>query len=211
MFKIVEEVLQRYLKKHFPDRKDKIVKKAHELFPELMKTAPDLGGKENDLAYNMDLFILFIAYYEASDHLIDGEAFDEIFEDLYQTLKPFGFLLNCNNRFILNILRKYLYSSYQKYADKADQKKENGEWLDTWGMIVNPDNVDEGLAFTLVGCPLAEYAKKNGYSHLMPHLCSLDHVYAKLMHTKLIRSHTVAQGADSCDYWYVPDKGETIG
>ncbi|MBR0420022.1 MAG: L-2-amino-thiazoline-4-carboxylic acid hydrolase [Erysipelotrichaceae bacterium] len=78
-------------------------------------------------------------------------------------------------------------------------------------MIVNPDNVDEGLAFTLVGCPLAEYAKKNGYSHLMPHLCSLDHVYAKLMHTKLIRNHTVAQGADSCDYWYVPDKGETIG
>lgn len=62
MFKIVEEVLQRYLKKHFPDRKDEIVKKAHELFPELMKGTPDLGGKENDLAYNMDLFILFIAY-----------------------------------------------------------------------------------------------------------------------------------------------------
>ena len=25
----------------------------------------------------------------------------------------------------------------------------------------------------------------------------------------LIRTHTVATGSDSCDYWYVPDKSET--
>lgn len=43
----------------------------------------------------------------------------------------------------------------------------------------------------------------------MPHMCALDHTYAKLMHAKLIRTHTVATGADSCDYWYVPDQSET--
>ncbi len=31
----------------------------------------------------------------------------------------------------------------------------------------------------------------------------------KIMHAKLIRTHTVATGADSCDYWYVPDESET--
>lgn len=30
------------------------------------------------------------------------------------------------------------------------------------------------------------------------------------MHAKLIRTHTVATGADSCDYWYVPDQSETV-
>ena len=39
-----------------------------------------------------------------------------------------------------------------------------------------------------------------------PHICALDHTFAKLMHAKLIRTYTVATGADSCDYWYVPDK-----
>ncbi len=208
MFGIVEGVLKRYLKRHHPEQKDEIVRKAHELFPRLMKDTPDLGGKENSLAYNMELFILFIAYYEASDHLIDGEAFDEIFDDLYRTLKPFGFFLNCNNKVILKALRAYLYRNYQKYADTVKQKQAEGKWMDTWGMVVNPENTDVGLAFTLVGCPLAEYAKRNGYSHLMPHLCCLDHVYARVMHTKLIRNHTVAQGADSCDYWYVPDRQE---
>ena len=72
-------------------------------------------------------------------------------------------------------------------------------------MIVNPENTKEGFAFTLVGCPIADYAKKYGYEELMPHMCALDHTYAKLMHAKLIRTHTVATGADSCDYWYVPD------
>jgi hypothetical protein len=46
---------------------------------------------------------------------------------------------------------------------------------------------------------------------LMPHMCALDHTYAKLMHAKLIRTHTVATGADSCDYWYVPDQSRTAG
>jgi len=40
-------------------------------------------------------------------------------------------------------------------------------------------------------------------------MCALDHAYAKLMHSKLIRTHTVATGADSCDYWYVPDESDT--
>ena len=42
-----------------------------------------------------------------------------------------------------------------------------------------------------------------------PDMCALDHTYAKLMHAKLIRTHTVATGADSCDYWYVPDQSRT--
>ena len=81
--------------------------------------------------------------------------------------------------------------------------------MDTWDMIVNPNNDDRGFAFPLVGCPLVEYAKKYGYMELMPHMCAIDHTYAKLMHAKLIRTHTVATGADSCDYWYVPDKSKT--
>ena len=44
---------------------------------------------------------------------------------------------------------------------------------------------------------------------LIPHMCALDHAYAKIMHARLIRTHTVATGADSCDYWYVPDQSRT--
>ena len=47
------------------------------------------------------------------------------------------------------------------------------------------------------------YAKKYGYMGLMPHMCALDHTYAKLMHAKLIQTHTVATDGEICDYWIV--------
>ena len=208
MDKILEKTIIRYLKRYYPDEKDQIVRQAKEIFHMLMEKAPDLGGKDNSMSYNMNIFIMFLSYYEGSDHRIDGEAFDEIFDDFAYCYRFISPLMDLNNRLINSLLKKYFYGSYQKYADKVREKNAEGKWLDTWGMIVNPDNKEEGLAFTLVGCPLAEYAKTNGYQHLMSHLCRLDHAYAKLMRSVLIRTHTVASGSDYCDYWYVPDKSD---
>ncbi len=211
---LLENTIIRYIKKHYPDEKNRIIRKAGDIFPRLMEKAPDLGGKSNRMSYNMNIFIMFISYYEGSDYRIDGEAFDEIFDDFvcrYRFISP---LMDLNNKTINRILKKYFYGSYQKYADMVNKKKAEGKWVDTWGMIVNPDNREEGLSFTFVGCPLAEYAKANGYQHLMSHLCRLDHAYARLMRAVLVRTHTVASGADFCDYWFVPDKSErtkTIG
>ncbi|MCR4856091.1 MAG: L-2-amino-thiazoline-4-carboxylic acid hydrolase [Erysipelotrichaceae bacterium] len=209
MDRIFEKTIIRYLKKHYPDEYGKIVDNARRIYPQLMKKAPDLGGRKNSFAYNMRIFILFLSYYEGSDHRIDGLAFSEIFDEFADHYRLIGNLLNINRKPICSFLRKYFYISYQKYADTVASKQAKGEWMNTWGMVVDPDHVDEGFAFTLVGCPLADYARDNGYQHLMPYLCSLDHAYAKLMHAKLIRNHTVASGADSCDYWYVPDQSNT--
>ena len=206
---LVNRAIRRYLKKHYPRSRKRIIARAERIRPKLMKKAPDMGGKENSLAGNLNMFILFLSYYEATNHRMAGEAIDEIIEDIYKHMKVFNRVMDINNKSILTLLRKYLYRSYQKYADTVEEKKSHGQWMDTWGMIVNPNNDDRGFAFTLVGCPLVEYAKKYGYMELMPHMCALDHSYAKLMHAKLIRTHTVATGADSCDCWYVPDKSKT--
>lgn len=209
MEKLVKHAIRKYLKRHFPNEMQRIIRRAEQIRPKLMRKAPDLGGKENMLANNLDMFIMFLSYYEASDHRMDGAAIDEIIADLYHHLKFLRIIMNINRPHFLNMLRTYLYRSYQGYADKVKEKQKQGNWLDTWGMIVNPNRTNVGFAFTLIGCPLAEYAKKYGYTELMPHMCALDHAYAKIMHAKLIRTHTVATGADSCDYWYVPDQSKT--
>lgn len=209
MEELVNRAIRRYLKKHYPDEMNRIISRANRIRPKMMRHAPDLGGKENILANNLDMFILFLSYYEASNHRMDGAAIDKIIADLYKQLKFLNVIMNINRPRFLAILRKYLYKSYQAYADKVKEKQKQSLWLNTWDMIVNPNQTDEGFAFTLVGCPLAEYAKKYGYMDLMPHMCALDHAYAKIMHARLIRTHTVATGADSCDYWYVPDQSKT--
>lgn len=206
---LVKKAIRKYLRKHFPGEVKTIIKRAEEIFPQLVAQAPNIGGKENSLASNLEMFLLFLSYYEATDHRMAGEAIDEIIADLYHSLQWLSGLMNINKRGVLSMLRNMLYKSYHKYAQLVEKKRAKGEWLETWGMIVDPNESSEGFAFTLVGCPIADYAAKYGYMDLMPHMCALDHTYAKLMHAKLIRTHTVATGADSCDYWYVPDQSET--
>ena len=72
MDKAIKKEFIRYTKKHYPEEAKEIIRKAEELFPVLYAKAPDIGGKENLMSYNLDLIILSASFYEASDHRIDG-------------------------------------------------------------------------------------------------------------------------------------------
>ena len=209
MDKSVKKAFIRYTKRKYPGESDRIIKKADELFPELYAKAPDIGGSENMMAYNLDMFLIAVSFYEASDHRIDGNAIGEIAQDVYGRLKFLRCFVNLNRKGTMKFFRRLMYKKYVPYARLVEDKLSRGEWGNTWRIRVNPDDTSEGVRFDLVGCPLADYARANGYTDLLPHLCATDHVIPKLIHAKLIRTHTCALGSESCDYWYVGDESET--
>jgi len=209
LVKTVKKGLIRYTRNHFPDDADSIIKRADELYPELYAKAPDIGGKENRMAYNLDMMIIAVSFYEASDHRVDGKAFEEISRELYNKYKFVRKLINVNRKWQMKVLRKSMYKRYIPYSKLVEEKTANGEWNNTWRVRINPTGTDEGVRFDLVGCPLADYARANGYMDLLPSLCATDHILPALFHAKLIRTHTCALGSDSCDYWYVADESET--
>ena len=211
MDKAVKKAFIRYTKKKYPDEAERIIKRADELFPKLYAKAPDIGGSENLMAYNLDLFIVAISFYEASDHRIDGSAIGEIAQDIYERFKFLRHFVNLNRAGTMKRFRRLLYRKYVPYARLVEEKRAKGQWGNTWRIRIDPDAACEGVRFDLVGCPLADYAKANGYLDLLPQLCATDHVIPKLIHAKLIRTHTCALGSDSCDYWYVGDESETAG
>ncbi|MCR4597695.1 MAG: hypothetical protein K5678_01525, partial [Acetatifactor sp.] len=77
------------------------------------------------------MFLLFLSYYEATDHRMAGEAIDEIIADLYNNVKWLNGLMNINKKGILSTLRNALYKSYRKYAQLVEKKRAKGEWLET--------------------------------------------------------------------------------
>jgi hypothetical protein len=209
MAKSFKKAFIKYTKKHYPDEAGSIISKADELFPVLFAKAPDIGGKENLMAHNLDLMILAISFYEASDQRVDGKAFEEISRELYNKYKFVRKLININRKWQMKVLRKSMYKRYIPYSKLVEEKTANGEWNNTWRVRINPTGTDEGVRFDLVGCPLADYARANGYMDLLPSRCAADHILPALFHAKLIRTHTCALGSDSCDYWYVADESET--
>ena len=102
-------------------------------------------------------------------------------------------------------LTRAVYRWVEKVARKINANK-GGAWNNTWGIQVNPEGHDHGLAFTLVGCPIADFAKAHGYLDILPQLCRADIASAEAVHARIIRHHTVAQGSDTCDYWYAGDR-----
>jgi hypothetical protein len=207
--KMIKKGFVRYVKKRFPDEAAEIIRKAEELFPELYAKAPDIGGRENIMSYNLDLMILSASFYEASGHRIGGRAVTDIAKDISRRYRIVRKLVDLNRPWQMSLFRSVLYRRYIPYAELVDRKVSEGKWGNTWRVRINPRNTEEGLCFELEGCPLADYAAANGYENLLPYMCAADHLLAELLHAKLIRTHTCATGSGSCDYWYVADGSET--
>ena len=69
------KLFERYLDEYLPERKDEICARADREYRKLLTQMPDVGGKENMMASNMETWFSIVAFYEASDHVIDGKAF----------------------------------------------------------------------------------------------------------------------------------------
>ena len=72
-----------------------------------------------------------------------------------------------------------------------------------------PAEAGVAVAFDVTRCPLADYFKKQGVPELTPHAaCNIDHCLARAFHVELVRTQTIAEGAEYCDFrWKFPAAG----
>ena len=102
-------------------------------------------------------------------------------------------------------LQKLSYAVLGKYAAFANKRVDSGRWKNTWKFSVNPEGHENGISMPLMNCPVAAFAKRHGYGHLMPLFCGSDFKVAERYGLRLIRRHTEAEGFSDCDFWYLMD------
>lgn len=194
-----KKLFERYISQHFPGEEKALIAKTDQIYDGFKKEVPDIGGTKNMLAGNLDMALAFFAFYEASDKRINGDSVLEMAGWMFSKMSFASKIADFNKPW----MAKLMYKVYIPYAKKVEKHKAKGEWANAWSVRINPESFTEGCSFHLIGCPLVDFARKHGYMELMPYMCETDHMSASLMNAKLLRKHTVAQGADSCDYWYV--------
>ena len=106
-------------------------------------------------------------------------------------------------RFSGTWLQTLAYAILRKYAVFTNRRVDSGQWKNTWKLAVNPENRETGISMPLIYCPVAAFAKKHGYEHLMPLFCGSDFKVAERYGLRLIRRHTEAEGFPDCDFWYL--------
>lgn len=196
---------ERYCRERFPGEAERIFQRAEACYRDFAKETPDLG--KNMMARNMLDWFTILAFYEASDHRLDGEALLEIKRRNADRLRLQGKIVDGNrSRWPYRLFEK----AYVKYSRMQKAHQARDEWKDAWRVELNPDHRAEGFCFHLVGCPIARHAKAHGYEELLPYLCRADHFLAEVMHARLIRTQTEALGGAYCDYWYVGDRSPAL-
>ncbi|MCM1327728.1 MAG: L-2-amino-thiazoline-4-carboxylic acid hydrolase [Bacteroidales bacterium] len=184
---------------------ERLLRDMEPIYDRFLAETPFIGGKENLMSKNLDMAIPFFALYEASGKTLSADVVNEMLDMvMVSRYRKIGRFINFNHLDKPWIIKR-IHRLMEKVVRKINDHK-GKDWNDTWGIQVNPEGHDHGLAMTLVGCPIADFAKKHGYTDILPLLCESDIKAAEALHARLIRHHTVAQGADSCDYWFVGDK-----
>ena len=181
---------------------ESILTRTEVLYNSFIQEAPAPGGMNllRSLYYGgLSVF----AFYEAMDGHVENDVMQEILwcmllggGDIHKR-KPIRFCFSGTR------LQRLAYAVLRKYAAFSNSMADSGRWKNTWKFAVNPEGHKNGISMPLMNCPVAAFARKHGYEHLMPLFCGSDFKVAERYGMRLVREHTEAEGFSDCDFWYL--------
>ena len=175
------------------------VQKQYETFLRTWRT--DLGGKRNlhNGAGGTYDGIALMAYYTVcreKTSLAEIEAMEgNLFLPAFRMLR----FVDCNRP----VFRRLLFAAFRRTKKQCDR------WHD-YQMQVAPYDPHQPVRYAFTACPLAEFAKQAGLLEVMPALCNPDYEAMALLHARLVRTTTCANG-DRCDYAIYGDRDGRLG
>ena len=198
--KEIKAVIQARLRLRYPEQEaDALWEKLQLKYVEFLSDLPYLGGAKcthNGPAGTYDCIAMF-AYYEVLDPKPGLEEMEEMLNAVL--LPPFrrlGKLASLDHRATLWIAG-HIFPRVAKRDKKLEAVCPTGYIMD-----VEPYDPDTGVHYKFHRCPIAEFARAHGYTHIMSAFCNGDYPAMEALHAGLIRQYTCANH-DYCDYWIV--------
>lgn len=85
-----------------------------------------------------------------------------------------------------------------KWSEESHKRKYENDWV----VDILPANGDYELGYDYYECGACKLCNDEGCPELAPLICRMDFVLADIMNMKLVRTGTIAEGADHCDFRY---------
>ena len=183
---------------HYPEVEREAVWEQVQLrYAELLsKWRTDLGGKKNfhnGVGGTYDC-IAIMCFYDVCRDVVTFREMEEIEENLIlPSFRKLRFV-DINKPFWKKLMYR-AFSTAQKHCDT---------WHD-YEMDVAPYENSKPIYYEFTACPAAEFAKRFGFTDIMPALCNVDYASMELLHARLVRTTTCVDGC-RCDYTICGDK-----
>ena len=190
--------LQRRIALHYPpNQREAVWERVQQQYAAFLADwRTDLGGKRNFHNGKGGTYdcIAIMSYYVVCKSVTTFREIEEIEEALI--LPAFRRLrfVDCNKPF----WRRLMYKAFTRAKQGCDR------WHD-YEMQVAAYDKDRPIYYEFTACPAAEFAKKHGLTEIMPALCNVDYASMELIHARLVRTTTCADGC-KCDYTICGDR-----
>lgn len=190
--------IQQKIALHYPpEQREEVWEQVQLQYVDFLKDwRTDLGGKKNfhnGVGGNYDCVAL-MSYYVVCKEVTSLDEIEEMEGELF--LPAFRKLrfVDVNKPFWKRLLHRAFLTAKKR--------------CDRWGdfvMHVAPYEADKPIYYEFTQCPTAEFAKQFGLLEVMPALCNPDFEGMELLHARLVRTTTCANGC-KCDYAICGDR-----
>ena len=185
------------------DLTDSIVQNARKEFEAVIPELPYIGGKKN----MMTIFLIESAYCLALYKVLKSrsESIDEISRAIYEIVEV---RLDMAPKFILRIYGKLKFGRLylrrlRKQAARSQKRQYPGDWVFTF---IEGDGREFDYGYDITECGLCKFLHAQNVDELAPFLCVVDFQISKAFGSGLVRTMTLAEGAEKCDFRYKRDR-----
>lgn len=186
------------VKTYGKDAGEAIAKETMQRFEALLPDIPYIGGDENRLTKTLYMTAAMLAMYQALR--AQGESAEGAARLIY--LGASSFYGSFPTRLLMRWQGRKQFSRKridQRRRDAAVSQRRR--YPDDWVFnIVEGDGRTFQWGLDYTECGVVKYLSREGAPELAPMLCWLDYPLFATMRVKLIRTETLAQGCQRCDF-----------
>ena len=178
------------------DLTDTIARETRQEYEALIPQLSYIGGKKNPLTTNLIQCAWGLALYKVLK--THDKTAEEAAKIIYEAVEA---QLRSSPKFLLRLLGRWMFAQYRlkKQAAESQKRRYPEDWV--WSFIKGDGKeFDFGMDFT--ECAICKFFHAQGADEFTPFLCLLDFPMSKAFGTGLVRTMTLAEGAEKCDFRY---------
>jgi hypothetical protein len=181
------------------DEVERIIQQMQDEFRAMLPRLPYIGGKQNTLTTNLVACSWFLALYRVLQPR--GLSDDEIGDLVYRVAEEW---VKSSPRWLgqvqgLLVKTPLLRMIFGRISRQSQQRKYPGDFVVHF-VPGDGRNFDFGLDFT--GCAIHKFFQAEQAGHFAKYMCRIDYLTTSYKGIELIRTGTIANGADKCDFRY---------
>ncbi|MEO6282370.1 MAG: L-2-amino-thiazoline-4-carboxylic acid hydrolase [Dyadobacter sp.] len=190
------------IRKHFPENSDQLVAEMENHFSHISKDTRFAATSKNPIDRRLDFSAYFLALVQTLDEL--GENFEKIREICLEIVIDYVKPKNKFQQFLKKLPPKLIGTRVAGLLLKVFSKRvsQNANPDGFIANIITDKNETYGFGYgvDIIECGICKLFKKHHYEKYAAILCEVDKVTSGLAGLDLIRTGTIANGADKCDF-----------